>query len=273
MTDEIFPAAIDDAWEPHRQIGERLECDEYLVRDCFRGLGVPEWESPAHLDKVRKATHSLNEAARHADNLLRAMHRLSQPERESLIVSGAVTFHQIEFLRDILSGDATDLKTWLSKRKRGGGRNPAAYIVAEGMRRLFRRLRRPITFGIHSEGGPSTDFGRAVEYAIGVFGIHADWRRPAEKAAGKQNGIKARLAMCRFYKQQVERLKNPEANPDMSGIDIRAENVEGHRAYVISLTEHPEIPQLRIDLRNVPNGRDVIEIAHNWATSVRAAMT
>lgn len=273
MTDEIFPAAEDDGCEPYRKIGRTLACDENLVVDCFSGLGIPEWESPAHLDAVKRVTHSLNNAARHADNLLHAMHRLSQQEIQSLVVSGAVTFQQIEFLRDVLTGDATELKSWSSSRQRGGGRNPAAYIAAEGMRRLFRRLRRPITFGIHPEGGPSTDFGRAVEYAIGAFGIRADWRRPAEKAFEKQNGIKARLARCLFYRQQVERLSNPEVSPDMSGIEIRSENVNGHQICVISLTDNPAISPLRIDFKNVPSGKYLFDLAFQWATSVRTAMT
>lgn len=271
--ENIFPVAAGDGCEPFRAIASRIRCDENDVHAAFNGLDFPEWDTPAHLDAVKKVTHSLNEASRHADNLLRAMRRLSQHEREDLIISGAVTFQQVEFLRDVLAGNASDLKSWSSRRYRGGGRNPAAYIVAEGIRRLFRRLRKPITFGIHSEGGPSTDFGRAVEYAIGAFGIHADWRRPTEEAANKQVKIRARLARCSESREQAERLRNPVAAPDLSGIEIRSENVKGRQIYVISLTGNPAIPSLRVDGKKVSSGRDVADFAYQWATSVRAAMT
>jgi hypothetical protein len=268
---EIFPAAKDDGCEPFRKIGARLGCDEYLVLDAFRGLGIPEWEISTHLDDVKASTQVLNEAARYADNLLGAMRRLSEDDRRDLIVAGAPTFHQIEFLRDTLQGDASDLKSWASRRNRTGGRNPAAYIVAEGMRKVFRRLRKPITFGNHYEGGPSTEFGKEVEFALGAFGIRADWRRPTQEATEKQGKIAARMFECSRKKQRADFLENPPTSPDLSGIAIKAETVDGRRIYVISLMESPEIPPLRMDIKNVPNGRDEADFALQWATSVRAA--
>jgi hypothetical protein len=267
----IFPTAIDDGCEPFRQIASRFGCDEYLVHDAFRGLGVPEWEIPTHLDTVKKTTHALNEAARHANNLLRAMLKLSQEERDSLIVAGAPTFHQIEFLRDTLSSDALGLKSWSSRRHRGGGRNPAAYIIAEGMRRVFRRLRKNITYGNQHDGGPSTEFGREVKFALGAFGVLSDWRRPTEEASNKHGKIRARMIECQMAKQRRENLSNPPTSPDLTGIDIRAETESGSRVYVISLIDSPEIPPFKMQSKNVPNGRDITEYAYQWATSVRAA--
>ena len=267
----IFPEAVDDGCEPFRQIGSRLGCDEYLIHDAFRGLGVPEWEVPTHLDAVKATTHALNESARHAENLLRAMRKLSVRERGQLIEDGAPTFSQIEFLHDILAGDAANLKGWLAKRHRAGGRNPAAYIVAEGMRRVFRRLRKNVTFGFQHDGGPSTEFGREVTFALGAFGLQADWRRPTEEAANKQGKIKARLIEYQIKKQQSENLLNPPKRPDMKGIEIQTETVNGTLFYVFSLIDNPEIPAFRMNIKNDPNGRDITKYAHQWATSGRAA--
>lgn len=271
ITPPIFPPSEDDGFEPYRAIGRRLGCDEYEVSRAFYGLGIPEWESPAHLNSVKKTTHSLNEAARFADNLVRSMMRLSQQERETLVVSGAPTSHQIEFLRDTLAGDAADLKSWGSKRDRTGGRNPAAHTIAEGMRRFFRRRRKPITFGNRADGGPSTDFGREVEFAIGAFGIRADWRRPAEEAAKKQDGIKSRMVECGIRKFREDQLKNPPIRPDMTGIKIEVEVVGKRRFYVISLNDFPEIPSFKIDSKTVADGNQVANMALQWAVSVRAA--
>jgi hypothetical protein len=268
----IFPAAIDDGCEPFRQIASRLRCDEDLVHDAFMGLGVPEWEIPTHLDTVKKTTHALNEAARHAENLLRALLQLSQNERDDLIVAGAPTFHQIEFLRDTLSNHGLHLKSWSSMRHRGGGRNPAAYIIAEGMRRVFRRLRKNITFGNLPDGsGPSTEFGKEVKFALGAFGVLADWRRPTAEASDKQREIRAQMIKCQTAKLRRENLSTPPTSPDLTGIDIRAENESGSVVFVVSLIDSPEIPPFKMQSKNVPNGSDVTEYAYQWATSVRAA--
>lgn len=272
MTDApIFPEAEDDGCEPFRRIAANLGCDENLVHDAFRGLGMPEWEIPTHLDKVKKTTHSLNEAARHADNLLRTLRKMSQQERDNLTVAGAPTIHQIEFLRDTLSGDASTLKGWAKKRNRSGGRNPAAYIISEGMRRVFRRLRKTITYGNHPDGGPSTEFGRAVEFALGAFAVLADWRRPTEEASNKQGKIKARMVECQLEKHCKGQFHDAINSPDLMGIDIQAEREGGRLTYVVSLVDSPYIPPFRMHSKNVPNGRDITDYAAQWAASVRAA--
>lgn len=272
MTGEsIFPEAEDDGCEPFRQIAKRLGCDEYLVSDAFDGLGSPAWEVPTHLAKVKKTTHALNEAARQAGNLLRAMRNLSQETRDSLIVAGAPTLHQIEFLRDTLSSDELNLKAWAERRNRSGGRNPAAYIVSEGMRRVFRRLRKTITFGNHPDGGPSTEFGREVQFALGAFGVKADWRRPTEDAYDKQGRIRTRMVACQMAKHRKGLLPLAPSFPDLSGIDIQTERDGQGLTFVVSLVDWQQVPPLRIRNKNVTSGREVAEYAAQWAASVRAA--
>ena len=95
---------------------------------------------------------------------------------------------------------------WSTEHDRRGGRNPAAYIVAEGIRRVFRRQRWAVTFG-QTEGFPSTNFGRAVEFSLRAFGLAANWRNPTSEAFKKQNAIEARLFECK-----LRRAKNSNTN-------------------------------------------------------------
>lgn len=190
----IFPAADDDGCRPMRDIAARWQCDEDIVHAAFRGVSVPEYDTPGHLDQVKATTHTLNAAARHAKNLCREMAKLDEQERLFLRTAGSVTVEQVEHLATVLAGDAKGLDDWLRKRNRQGGRNPAAYAIAEGMRRLLRRLKLKITYGATQFGEPSTDFCRAVEHGIGAFGVSADWRGPAKEAIDKQNAICGRLS-------------------------------------------------------------------------------
>lgn len=200
---EIFPPAEDDGCEPYRQIAKQLGCNEFQVSDAFAGLGVPEWTTPQHLSLLKVSATVLNDAARHAENLNRALCKLSETDLDDLIIAGCVTRFQIEHLRKTLHDDATRILRWADEYNRAGGRNPAAYIVAEGMRRLFRRLRKKITYGLGNDGAPSTEFGRAVKLAIGEFGIRADWRGPASKAFDKHASIQRRLMRCVLHKHQM----------------------------------------------------------------------
>ncbi|WP_146111583.1 hypothetical protein [Defluviimonas denitrificans] len=193
MTEDIFPESDDDGCEPFRSIAAHVHCSEDDVFAAFAGLPVPEWITPTHLQSVRAATQRWNEAARHARNLQHTLMRLTDHERVQLRVAGAVTVEQIAHLQSVLDGDAKNLNEWLTSQPRAGRENIAAAAVAEGIRRLFRRRRKRITFGQHPEGGPSTEFGRAVEFSIGAFGVLADWRRPAQKAKEKQDDIQGRL--------------------------------------------------------------------------------
>jgi hypothetical protein len=193
MIQQVFPPAPDDGCEPFRQIADHQNCTEHAVLAAFNGLLAPEWVTPGHLRTVKKTAHYWNEASRHARNLHGALMRLHEDDRGQLQAAGAATVEQISHLQAVLSRDAQSLEEWMWGVRRSGRENSAASTIAEGMRRLFRRRRQKITFGQHPDGGPSTEFGRAVEFAIGTFGVVADWRRPTQNAKGKQDAIAGRL--------------------------------------------------------------------------------
>src|SRR5690606_24479933 len=146
---------------------------------------LPEYWTPEVVSARKRNLEAMNEAARHAENLLLALRRMSEGERENLISSGAVTVHQVEHLSVLVRDEKAHLSAWAKARPLQGAKNLAAHDVAGAVRKLFRKIGREITFGQRPEGGPSTDFGRAVEVAIGAFGIRADWRRPAEAAVDR----------------------------------------------------------------------------------------
>ena len=204
-TPEIFPAAEDDGCEPFRKISAYLGCDEYLVIDAFRGVNLPEWDTPEHLDTVIKATKAYNEAERHAKNLWRTLRQLSQPDIASLAHAGCVTIAQIEHLAKTLENDYKSLEEWSRKRYRAGGRNPAAYAISEGIRRVFRRMRKKITFGVTADSAPSTEFTRAVEFALSAFGVKANFRGPSRVAYEEQLKISNRYRRCVLNKHESRR--------------------------------------------------------------------
>jgi hypothetical protein len=146
-----------------------------------------------HLDATKDITNAFNEAARHAKNLHRSITLMTPPQRRELDVAGCVTSFQLEHLADVLAQDALNLKEWSRNSIRTGGRNPAAYAVASGVRRLFRRMRRPNTFGRNTDGGPSTYFGRTVQFTIGAFGVKVDWQGPTKKGREKQEEVNERF--------------------------------------------------------------------------------
>lgn len=195
--DAPFPEAAGDGMQPFREIAAKWGADENTVFDAFRGM-VPEWASPERLDTVKHCAGELNRAARASERLIGILRGLPVSERKTLLEAGCVTIHQLEHLRHVLADDAA-YRTRFQREPgnaRPGGRNPAAYKIAEGMRRLFRRLRKHITYGMNDCGSPTTDFCRGIEHAIGAFGTRADWRGPAREAWEKQTRIQGRLDNC-----------------------------------------------------------------------------
>jgi len=181
--------------EPFRQIGRYLKISEYKVSDLFRGLPVPEWSTPRQLDAQRAAAKALNQAMVKAGVFLDAYRDLGPKELDMLIQEGCVTLAQVEHTVRILTQDFETMDSWSKEQDRRGGRNPAAYAISEGVRRVFRRYRWAITFG-QFEGVPTTDFGRTVLFSLGAFGVVADWRNPTEAAYRKQQEIQNRLIGC-----------------------------------------------------------------------------
>ena len=206
-----FPEAVDDGMQSIREIAARWDTDENTVSDAFRT--VPEWALPEHLDAVKHYAGELNRAARASERLIGILCGLPESEREMLVAAGCVTIEQLEHLRHVLADDAAYLIRFQGEpgNARPGGRNPAAYIIAEGMRRLFRRMRKRITYGTNDCGSPTTDFCRGVEHAIGAFGVRVDWRGPAHEAWEKQTRIQGRLATCAM-KRGLRQLRNTNSH-------------------------------------------------------------
>lgn len=194
MKPEIFADSSEFFEQAVKAMAIRNRCSTELIYQCADGLdGI--WNTPDHLDSVREVTGHFNDAAQYAKRLHRALTLMTESQRKDLEVAGCVTTYQIEHLADVLSQDARSLSDWSRTRIRTGGRNLAAYDVAEMTRRLFRRQRRRITFGtVANSDTPSTDFCREVQAALGDFGVKAGWRGPAREAHDRQLAISQRLA-------------------------------------------------------------------------------
>lgn len=192
---DIFPAwAYPSAdWrDPIQVIASKLGVPEHAVELAFCGLEVPDWSDPKHLNWVQSEVSALNRARQHTERLIEYLGDLSESSRQGLALSGSPTRHQLMLLVKELSGQREYLVRFTNEHSLKGGRNPAAYIVAEGTRRLFRRQRRKISWG-QVEGFPSIDFGRAVQSGLDAFGILASWRGPTEMAYRKQAAFEERL--------------------------------------------------------------------------------
>ena len=188
---EIFPSYDfpDPDWkDPYQRLSQHWRVPEEMVYSAFRGLRTPEYVSSEHLSLVKRRATEVNAAAKAARKLALAMRELPENERHQFLVNGTPTVFQIECLADVLANHANNLENWQKTKNRRGGRNPGAHLVAEGVRRLFRRQRLRITFGQDSNG-PTTDFCRSVEAALGEFGIRHGWRQPARAAYLKQLDI------------------------------------------------------------------------------------
>jgi hypothetical protein len=216
---EIFPPSNGEN-DPYVKIAEFVQADIGVIWSGYDGLEVPEWADSQHLDVVKRNAFVLNEAARRAGHLLSTLRRLTPNEYELIVQSGAVTVHQIEHLVEVLSRDSVSLGAFTGRFNRTGGKNPAASIIAEATRKIFRRLRKKITFGQHPDGGPSTEFGRCVEFSLGQFGINADWRRPAQGAAEKQNAIQSRMNSFILRKAEQRFQEFPPQNVDLTGVSV-----------------------------------------------------
>lgn len=203
MTETIFPPADDDGFQPFRDIGAELKLHEDEVYLAFRGLPIPEWSSPRQIRLQKDYARKLDKAATSARRLFHAYQDLPPEEMDSLIIEGGITLKQLSTTLKILESSAETIDSWAKVHDTKGGRNPAAHIVAEGMRRLFRRQRWEIGCGQDFHGHPSTKFGRAVEVALRSFDLAGHWRKPTEAATSKQKRIQSRMLECSFRKARL----------------------------------------------------------------------
>ena len=193
--------------DPYDDIGEYLGLDPYHVARCFSGLPIADWADTKHLNALIRSTRALNKLESHLARAIEAMRSLHPDDTESLVEAGCPTIQQLDNFVVVLRQDGRFKTRWTSQFDRKGGRNPGAHIVAEGVRRVFRRNRWKITFGLAPNSDePSTHFCRAVQYSIGSFGIVAGWRGPAQVAYNKHAEISNRL----FHIQMKQRNTNSD---------------------------------------------------------------
>lgn len=192
---ELFRAwDYEDSCDPYDDIAEFLRLPPHHVSNCFDGLHIATWADAAHLSVLAHSTRALNKLENHLVQAIKAMRALHPDDIESLLGAGCPTIQQLDKFVLVLRQEGDDKKRWASQFDRRGGLNPGADLVAEGIRRVFRRNRWKITYGQKPDSDePSTDFCRAVQYAIGSFGIVAGWRGPAQRSYNKQASIDNRL--------------------------------------------------------------------------------
>lgn len=263
----LFPPAEDDGCEPFRRIAAKVGCTEFQALDAFHGLAVPEWSTPEHQRAIKEETQNINTAVRHAKNLANSLRSLSQQQRADLIMSGMITHQQVEALKMCLQQDAASLTEYRSSLGGSTSRNPAAYVVAEGMRRLFRRLRKAITYGKSPDGGPTGEYCRAVEFAIGAFGIVASFDGPAKEANKKQRSIEARLS--RMHLSRALKITKHHSEPDLksAGVSVSVENRADGAKVVFKLENRKDVPPLELERDWFSSGAEIKRKAVNWAKS------
>ena len=261
---EIFPVTNDGYSNAINDIAKFVGAESILVNHCISTSGEVEYDTPGHLDAVNGVTHSFNDAARHAKNLHRALTLMTPSQRKELIVAGCASMYQIEHLADVLTQDAKSLQDWSRSRIRTGGKNLAAYGMAKAMRHLFRRLRREVTFGQDQGGGPSTDFGKTVQFTIGAFGIKADWRRPAQHERDFQRQINERFHRVQGRRTKPILLKKPDE------VTINFENEDETRTYVMSVEGRNDIPPHRVCACRFKSGEEVANYAAVWFAEIGA---
>ena len=184
---------------PFFAIARHLDCEEEIVSAILGRVYPPEWADARHLDDIKKNAHAANRLVRALEATAEAMAALSPDFREDLVGAGVVTLPQIQYALQRVNEDSKWLATVAGEFERTGGRNPGADLIAEGLRLLFQRLRRPVTWGIF-EGHPTGEFCRAVEFSIAEFGIRAGWRGPADRAYRKHLTRQNRLSERKIRK-------------------------------------------------------------------------
>lgn len=273
---EIFPllhdgSSKDEPWD-HRfaPLAGHLGCSIDQVAQAFIGLEFPEYARSEHLDIVHSRVRTLNRAAAKAQDLLLELGDLPADAWEYLLFRGTVTLQQVEYLADALNNNGASLNDWYSGKNRRGGRNVAAYVVAEGTRRAFRRCRASITFG-EADGHPSTAFGRAVEDTIAAFGIRSNWKGPTKEAWSKQRSIEQRLGRVHAYLTQRKNIagKYPELDWDLVSFQTQGRDIQPGRV-LIRLRDNSSHPYLTVDRKDFFKATDAaLRKVQHWYLSAR----
>ncbi|WP_298855765.1 hypothetical protein [uncultured Ruegeria sp.] len=265
--EEIYPPSDGDGCQPFRDIAAFLRCDFNTVVNAYQSLPIPEWSTPEHQKALKNAAGKLNKVVRHAENLIRSLNRLSNNELNSLIQAGTITPQQIEFLIQAMQQDADQIGNWRDELPSLTSRNHAAYIVSEGVRRLYRRLRKEVSYGQNADSGaPSGEFCKTVEFAIGSFGIVASWRGPAMEAWRKQHAIEDRYRLMRM-KKHISDAHHASIHKeiDLAGVQIDYEGTGNSKLALVSIRERPDIPAIPLKLSWFSSGVEIQKYASEFA--------
>lgn len=169
---------------PRERLASYLGCEVRLVHVAFQPEIVPETLTKRYLDARATTLETLEQTLTAAERLQKRLARLPSSEIELMKANGIVAQQEIDALIDHLRAHSGILAEWKKAEDRSGGREPAAYVIARGIARAFKMQGRSVTWGVNQAqaGEPSTDFGRAVQFAFKVFGVEQDWKLPAGSA-------------------------------------------------------------------------------------------
>lgn len=176
MSDEDFYSDI----RAYSAVADAVGCQASEVGRAFSEFVAPEMLTAPRLDEFKASADAIEEAQRRVLAALKALDKLPDIQRVIVEHNGKPTVHlRAAFLH--LNAHRRELRYWLRRAPRPGGKVPAADAVLSGLSRLFANLGLDKTWG-HASGQPNTLWGRAVKTAFDAFEVGIDWREPARKA-------------------------------------------------------------------------------------------
>jgi hypothetical protein len=182
----LFPRLSAEGRRPYDEIAERLGRDAFTVYSAI--YRSPHW-TRKRLDDDRELRKQVRRGSKQAADLAATVERLPKWLQGHVTVTFSATASSLHKLSRYLAWEATQGP----KVDRKGGFAPAPYVLAEGMRCLFPRLRRPILLEFVGENSPPrSEFSQAVESGLKAFGIPPCWQRPARTAWKRQEAIRLR---------------------------------------------------------------------------------
>ncbi|WP_299739087.1 hypothetical protein [uncultured Roseobacter sp.] len=170
-------------YEKYAEIARFVGCEVALVESSFDNFGRPHTSLAS--DVLTKHAEIYNQISSFLDKVevvTKKLRALPSDVSASLELGGGITEAQLENYEDLISRVMERVQSKYSLLDRRGGKNWQAEQVARNMGKLFKEIEIELTFG-HYDGHPTTDFGRAVQFAFERLGVDANWREPTRKIA------------------------------------------------------------------------------------------
>ena len=153
--------------------------------DCvFRVIGnYPELseETPEAFQDYQKFIAESLRIGNAASALAQAISKSEQATSTGLENRLGVSVDRIRRFAESCFDESEAFAREIKQKPRRGGKRRDALVVAGFVHDLFVRLDRPIS-AQHVSGEPVSAYGLAVEKALKIWSIEADWRRPSEAA-------------------------------------------------------------------------------------------